>query len=124
MDGFSAYRKEKGISTLTVSRSALRRRPVPCLLWTANRLIANAFGLRWEPMLEEWLSPLQRGFLPGRSMLANVVDVDEACVREAARSDKGALSYYSTSPQLSRASPARSSSTLWPFQVFQPWLCG
>ena len=44
---------------------------------TANRILANAYRYRWEPPLAAWVSPEQRGFLPGRSILANVVDVGE-----------------------------------------------
>ena len=54
---------------------------------TANRLIASAYRLRWEPHLASWVSPLQRGFLPGRSLLANVVDVETAAIT-AALTDK------------------------------------
>ena len=43
---------------------------------TDNRLIANAYRHRWEPVFAEWVSECQRGFLPGRSLLSNVVDVD------------------------------------------------
>ena len=41
-----------------------------------NRLIANAARLRLEPLFDHWLSPWQRGFVGGRSMLANAVDVE------------------------------------------------
>ena len=34
---------------------------------TANRILANAYRYRWEPTLAAWVSPEQRGFLPGRS---------------------------------------------------------
>jgi exonuclease III len=43
---------------------------------TDNRLIANAYGLKWEPVFNTWISQYQQGFLQGRSMLSNVVDVD------------------------------------------------
>ena len=43
---------------------------------TDNRLLANAARMRVEPMLAEAISQEQRGFLPGRSMLQNVVEVD------------------------------------------------
>jgi hypothetical protein len=43
---------------------------------TDNRLMANAIRLRVEPLLAQAISPMQRGFLPGRSMLQNVVEVD------------------------------------------------
>ena len=43
---------------------------------TDNRLVANAYRLLLEPILKDWVSEMQRGFLPGRSMLSNIVDVD------------------------------------------------
>ena len=41
-----------------------------------NRLVASAMRIRWEDILDNWVSDLQRGFLPGRSMLSNVIDID------------------------------------------------
>ena len=43
---------------------------------TDNRLIANAARLRWEQLLNPWISPQQQGFLPHRSILKNVLDID------------------------------------------------
>ena len=43
---------------------------------TDNRLIANGCRNRWEPIFANWVSTYQQGFLPDRSMLSNVVDVD------------------------------------------------
>ena len=48
-----------------------------------SRLLASALCIRIEPLLERVLSDMQQGFLPGRSPLRNVVDVD-ARMREAA----------------------------------------
>ena len=45
---------------------------------TDNRIIASAYRLRWEPILEPWVSPQQQGFLRGRSLLSNVVAIEEA----------------------------------------------
>ena len=45
---------------------------------TDNRLIANAVRHRMEGILGEIISEGQRGFLPGRSLLANVVDIEHA----------------------------------------------
>eukprot|EP00959_Pyramimonas_sp_CCMP1952_P090816 1901312-Pyramimonas_sp.AAC.1 len=39
-----------------------------------NRVIANAYRLRWEPIVAPGIAKEQRGFIPGRSMLANIVD--------------------------------------------------
>jgi hypothetical protein len=46
------------------------------LVNTDNRIIASAARLCWEPFFNAWVSDVQRGFLKGRSMLSNVVDVD------------------------------------------------
>ena len=44
---------------------------------TDNRLLANAVRLRVERFVGKQVSHSQRGFLPGRSMLAHLVDTDE-----------------------------------------------
>ena len=54
---------------------------------TDNRLVANAVRFAIEPILADLISTDQRGFIGGRSMLANLVDVDEAMVEQAATSD-------------------------------------
>ena len=43
---------------------------------TDNRLLASAYRIAVEPRFAPVVSPAQRGFLPGRSMLANILDVD------------------------------------------------
>ena len=43
---------------------------------TAIRILANAVRLKIEPIISPEISEVQRGFIAGRSMLANVVDVD------------------------------------------------
>ena len=43
---------------------------------TDNRLLASACRLRWETIAAEHVHPHQRGFLPKRSMLYNIVDID------------------------------------------------
>ena len=50
-----------------------------------NRILANAVRLKLEPIFGAWVSPMQRGFLPGRSMIANIVDVDEEMMHTALR---------------------------------------
>ena len=57
---------------------------------TANRLLANAARLRWETLLQEWIHPDQRRFLPHRSMLANVIDMEEGAVATSLLHDDGA----------------------------------
>ena len=57
---------------------------------TANRLIANSLRRRWEPILASWICPEQQGFLPGRSLLSNVIDIEEAAVVAAMQGEKPA----------------------------------
>ena len=42
-----------------------------------NRIVANAIRAKAEPAVEQGISAEQKGFLPGRSMIENVVDVEE-----------------------------------------------
>ena len=58
---------------------------------TDNRILANAARLRWERILNPWISPQQQGFLGNRSILKNVLDIDYAAMVTALTSDKGAL---------------------------------
>ena len=50
---------------------------------TDNRILCSAIHLHIEPIVAPGISRAQRGFLQGRSMLANVVDVDEAMLQAA-----------------------------------------
>ncbi len=43
---------------------------------TDTRIIANAVQLRMEPLLARAICSAQRGFLPGRSLIQNVVEID------------------------------------------------
>ena len=61
---------------------------------TDNRLLANAVRLRLEPVLDAWISPMQRGFLPGRSLLSNVLDVDEGMMTTALAHPAGAALFF------------------------------
>ncbi len=47
-------------------------------------MIASAYKKRWEKNLGGWVSKDQRGFLPGRSMMANVLDLEAHSMRMAA----------------------------------------
>ena len=47
------------------------------ILTADNRLMASAFRLAWEPIFNQWVSSAQTGDLRGRSMLANIIDIDE-----------------------------------------------
>ena len=50
---------------------------------TDNRLIASALRLAIKPTLGGLITEDQRGFIGGRSMIANLVDVDDFCFRYA-----------------------------------------
>ena len=54
-------------------------------------MIANAARLRWERLLNAWISPQQQGFLRNRSILKNVLDVDFASMATALKHNHGAL---------------------------------
>ncbi|CAK0888681.1 unnamed protein product [Prorocentrum cordatum] len=59
------------------------------LVGVANRLLAAAYKRRWEASLGVWVSDSQRGFLPGRSMLLNVIELKAGAMRAAAGSRQG-----------------------------------
>ena len=59
-----------------------------------NRLMANAVRLRIEQALDEVISGMQRGFVGGRSLIANIVDIDEAMNATAATQSRGAALFY------------------------------
>ena len=61
---------------------------------TDNRLIANAVRLRIEPILDGHVSESQRGFVGGRSMLANVVDIEESMQVTAWTQETGAAIFF------------------------------
>ena len=56
----------------------------------SNRIIANIFRVVLERHAVHWVSSYQRGFLPDRSMLRNVWDIDFAAQKNA-RSPRGAV---------------------------------
>ena len=56
-----------------------------------NRLLASAARLAWEPKFKEWISAMQRGFLKGRQMLHNVLDVDFEAMRVSLKTEHGLL---------------------------------
>ena len=48
-----------------------------------NRILCSAIRLHIEPIIAPGISLTQRGFLKGRSMLSNAIDVDEAMINAA-----------------------------------------
>ena len=61
------------------------------LVNTDNRIIANAARLTWEPLLNKYISKAQRGFLKGRHMINNLIEIDYDAMRISMRAEKGML---------------------------------
>jgi len=61
------------------------------LVNTDNRIIAGAIRSKLEPVLARWISHMQHGFLSGRSMLANSVDIQHAAQMVTLQCEKGGL---------------------------------
>jgi hypothetical protein len=70
--------------------SADNTRPL-AIVNTDNRLIAGAYKNRWEEIFGRWISAMQRGFLRGRSILSNIVDIDFEAMRISLREEASAL---------------------------------
>ena len=60
---------------------------------TDNRLLANAVRLRVEPVLAKGIAEIQRGFLPKRSMLQNIFEVDFEMRLDSLNSDSAAATF-------------------------------
>jgi hypothetical protein len=58
-----------------------------------TRLLASAGRLVLEPLLGPLITDDQRGFITGRSMIANLLDVDEAMLMRASQ-EEGACAYF------------------------------
>ncbi len=80
-DDGSAIFDAKGVRPLNVTNSD-------------NRLIASAVRLALEPMIDPLIIGDQRGFLTGRSMIANLLDVDEAMIKQAGVVEDGMAVFY------------------------------
>ena len=61
------------------------------LVNTDNRLIASSARLAWEPNLARYICKNQQGFLKGRSMLSNIVDIDYHAMTVSLKCEKGAV---------------------------------
>ena len=55
-----------------------------------NRIMANAVRFRLEPIFDAWVSDDQRGFISGRSMLLNVVEIDQIMQETSLLHEQGA----------------------------------
>ncbi len=61
---------------------------------TDNRLLTNAFRLRIEPLIARGTSEAQRVFLPARSMLLNVPEVDSELRKASLGSESAATVFF------------------------------
>lgn len=87
-------RAPTGIDPLAVDYFHLGDTRPLAIVNTDNRLLAGALRRALEPFLAPWVSQEQRGFLPHRSTLANVVDVEEACRVHAATAARGVAVFF------------------------------
>ena len=72
---------------------------------TENRILASAVRLKLEPHLSPEISEMQRGFVGGRSMLSNLVDMDESMQIVALSAERGAgvlFDFAAAFPSVSR----------------------
>ena len=64
------------------------------LVDVSNRILAGAYKEHWEGILGGWVSKDQRGFLPVRSMIANVVDLEHHALHVAATCPRGMIMLF------------------------------
>jgi hypothetical protein len=58
---------------------------------TDNRILANFYRRKWEPLLDAWISLSQQGFLPGRSMASNIVGVEASAQEVSLKRSRGGI---------------------------------
>ena len=75
----------------------------------SNRILTNVFRAVLEKRAAAWVSESQRGFLPGRSMIRNVVDIDFAAQNISLKSRARAILLY----DFRAASPSISHEFMW-----------
>jgi len=89
---------------------------------TDNRILCSAVRLHVEPLVAPGVSPEQRGFIRGRSMLSNVLDIEEAMIDGAltqAFPPAVFLDFEAASPSISQAFIQQVLAARgWP-----PWFC-
>ena len=56
-----------------------------CIVNADNRIQANAVRSKAGPAMAKYIRKHQKGFLPGRSMLENVIDVEEGRIESSVR---------------------------------------
>ena len=75
----------------------------------ANRIIASIFRIALERSVGSWISEWQRGFLQGRQMLGNVVDVAFAAQKISLKTKAGAIILF----DFKAAFPSLSHDYMW-----------
>ena len=74
-----------------------------------NRLIASSVLKKASAKIEPWVSSNQRGFIKGRSMLQNIIEIDEPAMRISLGHPDGALVLF----DFEAAFPSLAHSCLW-----------
>ena len=77
-----------------------------CIVDVSNRIVAAAYKRRWESALGAWVSLEQRGFIPGRSMIKNVVEIEQMAMEVALNTERGLillLDFKAAFPSVSHA---------------------
>ena len=70
-----------------------------------NRLVASAIRMRWEDNLDDFIRQRQQGFLRGRSISRNLVEVDNAMLIRSLQDDNAAavfLDFAAAFPSISQ----------------------
>ena len=72
---------------------------------TDNRIVASSARYAWEATFSSWVLPRQQGFLRGRSILRNLLDVDTAAMHTSLMHEAGAcvlFDFSSAFPSISQ----------------------
>ena len=70
-----------------------------------NRIVANAVRIRWEPHLRHWVKSRQQGFIQGRSILTNLLELEMESMLTALEGNEGAcvlLDFSAAFPSISQ----------------------
>ena len=70
--------------------SAVGTRPLS-IVDAANRIVAAILNASLERCVAQRISAMQRGFIPGRQMLMNIIDIDTAAQIISLKSKRGAI---------------------------------
>ena len=92
----------------TLAHDSKDTRPLS-IVDSSNRILASIFRVALERCLGSWVSEFQRGFLGGRQMLRNVLDIDFAAHKISVRSSSGAILLF----DFAAAFPSMSHDFMW-----------